>query len=349
MVGGANYHRSQFNLATQGERQPGSSFKPFVLATALKEGIAPSSILTSSKHVTINADGRLWQVNNFEGEALGPIDLAKAIAYSDNSVFAQLTALVGPRQRRSDGGRARDPEPQGLLRDRPRRRAGDAARDGARLHRVRQRRRAHRRLDLRQQSRARSTALTDAHGVCSEQNRAVTGKQVLTTHAGRDDRPAAAGRHPVRHRQGGSDPRLAGRRQDRHDGELRRCVVRRLHAAATGAEKTHQLVAVWVGYPNKLVPMLTEFHGHPVAGGTFPALIWKAFMQKAIALEHLTPRELHASAVAVRGAGHGRQPRRRCSSATTASATTPTSSRSSAAPARRGSRRASRTRSRSRT
>ena len=97
MVGGANYHRSQFNLATQGERQPGSSFKPFVLATALKEGIAPSSILTSSKHVTINADGRLWQVNNFEGEALGPIDLNKAIAYSDNSVFSQLTALVGPR------------------------------------------------------------------------------------------------------------------------------------------------------------------------------------------------------------------------------------------------------------
>ena len=55
--------------------------------------------------------------------------------------------------------------------------------------------------------------------------------------------------------------------------------------------KTHQLVAaVWVGYPNKLVPMLTEFHGHPVAGGTFPALIWKAFMTKAITFEHLTPQ-----------------------------------------------------------
>ena len=47
MVGGANYHKSQFNLATQGERQPGSSFKPFVLATALKENISPQSILTS--------------------------------------------------------------------------------------------------------------------------------------------------------------------------------------------------------------------------------------------------------------------------------------------------------------
>ena len=42
------------------------------------------------------------------------------------------------------------------------------------------------------------------------------------------------------------------------------------------------MTAVWVGYPDKLVPMTTEFHGKPVAGGTFPALIWKAFMQKAL-------------------------------------------------------------------
>jgi membrane peptidoglycan carboxypeptidase len=46
---------------------------------------------------------------------------------------------------------------------------------------------------------------------------------------------------------------------------------------------TPQLVAaVWVGYPDKLVPMTYQFHGHPVAGGTFPALIWKAFMEKAL-------------------------------------------------------------------
>ena len=44
-------------------------------------------------------------------------------------------------------------------------------------------------------------------------------------------------------------------------------------------------VAVWVGYPNKLVPMTTDFNGGPVFGGTFPALIWKDFMLAAIALE----------------------------------------------------------------
>ena len=42
------------------------------------------------------------------------------------------------------------------------------------------------------------------------------------------------------------------------------------------------VTAVWVGYPNKLIPMTTEYHGHTVEGGTFPALIWKAFMEKAL-------------------------------------------------------------------
>jgi len=41
MYGGRSFHASQFNLAVQGERQPGSSFKPFVLATALERRIAP--------------------------------------------------------------------------------------------------------------------------------------------------------------------------------------------------------------------------------------------------------------------------------------------------------------------
>jgi membrane peptidoglycan carboxypeptidase len=41
--------------------------------------------------------------------------------------------------------------------------------------------------------------------------------------------------------------------------------------------------AIWVGYPNKLVPMLTEYHGQPVVGGTFPAEIWRVFTQLALA------------------------------------------------------------------
>ncbi|MDX6487080.1 MAG: penicillin-binding protein, partial [Gaiellaceae bacterium] len=95
MYGGRNFHASQFNLAVQGERQPGSSFKPFVLATALKEGIAPQTTFVS-KPTSIFLGNKYWNVHNFEGEYLGPIDLVKAISASDNSVFAQLTRVVGP-------------------------------------------------------------------------------------------------------------------------------------------------------------------------------------------------------------------------------------------------------------
>jgi penicillin-binding protein 1A len=44
-------------------------------------------------------------------------------------------------------------------------------------------------------------------------------------------------------------------------------------------------VAVWVGYPNKLIPMTTDFNGTPVLGGTFPALIWHEFMITALQVE----------------------------------------------------------------
>ena len=70
MVGGRNFRESQFNLATQAERQPGSSFKPIVLAAALQQGISP---LTSfdSKPVTIFTGDRYWHVTNYESDYAG--------------------------------------------------------------------------------------------------------------------------------------------------------------------------------------------------------------------------------------------------------------------------------------
>ncbi len=53
MVGGRNYDESPFNLATEGERQPGSSFKAFDLAAALEHGISPDSVWTSKEKVFI--------------------------------------------------------------------------------------------------------------------------------------------------------------------------------------------------------------------------------------------------------------------------------------------------------
>ena len=104
MVGGTNYRKSQFNLATQAERQPGSSFKPIVLATALRQGISPVTRF-ESKPVDIDAGDRVWHVTNYESAYLGRVDLARAMVSSDNSVYAQLTKFVGPKAIVQDGTR----------------------------------------------------------------------------------------------------------------------------------------------------------------------------------------------------------------------------------------------------
>ena len=96
MMGGENFEKSQFNLAVQGQRQTGSAFKPFVLTTAIEQGISPQTVFTSEP-TTINLGDKLWSVHNYEGSYLGPIDLQDATIYSDNSVYAQLTAQVGPK------------------------------------------------------------------------------------------------------------------------------------------------------------------------------------------------------------------------------------------------------------
>ena len=96
MVGGSNYRKSQFNLAVQGERQPGSSFKPFALATALQQGISPSTVF-ESKPVSIPLGDRTYYVHNYEGSNLGAIDLTTATVESDNTVYAQLTQIVDPK------------------------------------------------------------------------------------------------------------------------------------------------------------------------------------------------------------------------------------------------------------
>jgi len=89
---------SEFNYAWQARRQPGSSFKTFVLTTAVKEGIDPGSTYydgTSPKTLEIPGGGT-WTVNNSEGEGGGSYNLESATWDSVNVVFAQLDLDVGP-------------------------------------------------------------------------------------------------------------------------------------------------------------------------------------------------------------------------------------------------------------
>jgi len=89
---------SQFNIAANGHRQPGSSFKPYVLATALSQGMNPDSTYYSSKSpMTLTLDdGTTWTVNNAEGAGAGTVDVRQATIDSINVVFAQLDLDVGP-------------------------------------------------------------------------------------------------------------------------------------------------------------------------------------------------------------------------------------------------------------
>jgi penicillin-binding protein 1A len=280
MIGGNNYRKSQFNLAVQGERQPGSSFKPFVLATALRQGISPATEFESGA-VQIPLGDKVWYVHNYENSDLGRISLATATEYSDNTVFAQLTQLVGPgaivRTAKSLGITsplknyfaiglgAEAVNPLEMARAFSAFANGGKRMDGAAFG---------------NHPRAISVVRND-HGQAVDDNHPLP-RQVLTPQT------AAILTSLLQSVVTGG----TGKQAQLSDG--------RQVAGKTGTTEnygdawfvgfTPQIVAaVWVGYPDKLIPMTTEFHGKPVAGGTFPALIWKAFMEKALPYLKLTP------------------------------------------------------------
>jgi penicillin-binding protein 1A len=113
MVGGYDYAHQPFNLATQGQRQPGSAFKPFTLVTALEQGHSPDQVFASApQEIPFKAQvppshgkgppkvvPELFEVSNYEDHYLGSASIATATTNSDNSVYSQLGMSV-------DGGPA---------------------------------------------------------------------------------------------------------------------------------------------------------------------------------------------------------------------------------------------------
>ena len=98
MLGNRDQH-SQFSLATQGRRQPGSSFKPFALIAALEQGIDPDTEFISEDK-TYQVDVGLkkpeeWKVKNYDGIERGKISLKEALWWSDNTVFTDLVMNAG--------------------------------------------------------------------------------------------------------------------------------------------------------------------------------------------------------------------------------------------------------------
>ena len=96
MVGGFSFDQSSFNRATQALRQPGSSFKPFVYATALDNGYTPSSSILDEPISIQQADGTYWTPENFEGgHGTGAHPLRYGIEHSKNMMTVRLAKDVG--------------------------------------------------------------------------------------------------------------------------------------------------------------------------------------------------------------------------------------------------------------
>ena len=96
MVGGRDFKADQFNLAVQGRRQPGSAFKPFVLVTALDQGIRPNAVFSAAPYSVEVTDG-VWNVQNYENEVTsGSMTLSAATNWSVNAVYARLIMKVKP-------------------------------------------------------------------------------------------------------------------------------------------------------------------------------------------------------------------------------------------------------------
>ena len=93
MVGGWGYDYSQYNLATQAKRQPGSSFKTITLAAAVQAGVSPYTYINSNSGYVSPVDGNTY--NNINNESWGTITLKQATQWSSNTAYIQVAEAIG--------------------------------------------------------------------------------------------------------------------------------------------------------------------------------------------------------------------------------------------------------------
>ena len=96
LTGGFDFYRSKFNRATQAERQPGSSFKPFIYSAALEYGYTPASIINDAPVVFEDPSLKsAWRPENYGGKFFGPTPLRTALYKSRNLVSIRLLREIG--------------------------------------------------------------------------------------------------------------------------------------------------------------------------------------------------------------------------------------------------------------
>jgi penicillin-binding protein 1A len=274
-----NRPKNEFNLLSQARRQPGSTFKAFVLAAAVELGINPDTTYYVSapfiyRPVTVGncTDGSWWCVHTYDNTYSGWSSIRSATIRSDNTVFAQLTLDVTPK-RVADVAH----------------RMGVQSRldvNGAYVPSIGLGSVAVSPLDL-----ASAYATLADQGVYTEP----TAIRKVVLPDGRVDTQAGWGR-PVRHRaisEGVAAVVTRILQENVQYGTGTRANFGYPAAGKTGTNENHEdawfagytpnlATTVWVGYTRGEIPM-ENVHGIAVVGGSFPAEIWRLFMQPALA------------------------------------------------------------------
>jgi penicillin-binding protein 1A len=278
MVGGSSFDERPFNLATNGHRQPGSSFKPFTLIAALQQGVSPDATFASQKKVfpVPGSKQEKFVVNNYEDQYAGIASLRSATATSDNSVFAELGIKVGTHRisrlaRRMGirtpvstnpamtlGGLKEGVTPLEMAYA-----YSTIANKGLRIS-----------GSLAPGGRG-PVGIQRVEGPHLDDKNNVRKKRVFSEQVGETAQELLAGV-------------ISG-------GTGKAAQIGEFAAGKTGTTENYGdawfvgfnkelTVAVWVGYADKLQPMETEYRGGQVAGGTFPAEIWHDFMTSWIGI-----------------------------------------------------------------
>jgi penicillin-binding protein 1A len=293
MVGGRDYNAQPFNLATQGQRQPGSSIKPFILAEALTRGIGPGSLWPSRKRefTVPGTNGREhFVVNNFEDAYSGVNSLVGALTVSDNSVYAAVGIHVGTKRVAHLARRMGIRTPIST---------NYAMTLGGLKEGVTP-------LDMAHAYETFAAGGYRVSGSLASAGEGPVGIRSVTTL----EKGKLVARNKVRRRRvlraDVTQTATAALATVVQRGTGRRAYLGTEFAAGkTGTTEssadawfvgfTHKYtVAVWVGYPQGFKAMKTEFMGEPVEGGTFPTLIWRAFIVKALEIDKARENALRA-------------------------------------------------------
>jgi penicillin-binding protein 1A len=280
-----NQPKNEFNLVSQARRQPGSTFKTYVLAAAVEQGIDPDSTYYVSAPFTYKPhpvgdcdDGSWWCVTTYANDYYGWSSIRSATIRSDNSVYAQLTLDVTPEKVADVARRMGVRSPLDVK--------------GAYVPAIGLGSVAVSPLDL-----ASSYATLAAGGVYAEP---MAIRRVVLAN-GREDRTAGWGK-PRRRRalsEGAAAIITRILEQNMQSGTGTRAAFGRPAAGKTGTNEEFKdawfagytpdlATTVWIGYTRAEIPM-TSVHGIAVSGGSFPAEIWRQFMEPA--LENVEPSE----------------------------------------------------------